>query len=47
MELGLQAACGVVEGSPKRDLGYRLMGLGLYYIVLITRFNGEDDQQLI
>lgn len=46
MEPGLQAASGVVEGSPKRDSGYRLMGSRLYHIV-ITRFNEQDDQQLI
>lgn len=47
MESGPQAASGIVEGSPKRDPGHRLMGPGLYHIVLTTRFNEEDDQKLI
>lgn len=47
MEPDRQAASGVVEGSPKRDSGHRLMGPGLYHIVPITRFNEQDDQQLI
>lgn len=44
MEPCLQAASGVVEGSPKRDPGHRLMGPGLYHIVLTTPFNEQDDQ---